>query len=146
MPDNLLESLKYIDGEWEGEIEFPVLGNNILLVIDANELNGPSKNQQEKFSWLHDNIATLMESVEESLYLYYQDQLKSYTKKLGKKVHTLMPKIKSSQEVWQYVFEPGIYIAPDEDNEIHLEYECSFDEENGLRIIIKDGKILKVCL
>ncbi len=26
MPDNLLESLEYIDGEWEGEIEFPILG------------------------------------------------------------------------------------------------------------------------
>jgi hypothetical protein len=87
-----------------------------------------------------------MASIEESLYQYYQDQLKNYTKKLGKKVHKLMPKLKSSDKVWQYVFEPGIYIAPDEDNEIHLEYECSFDEENGLRIIIKDGKILKVCL
>ncbi len=95
---------------------------------------------------MHDNIATLMVSVEESLYQYYQDQLKNYTKKLGKKIHTLMPKIKSPQEVWQYVFEPGIYIAPDEDNEIHLEYECSFDEENGLRVIIKDGEISKVSL
>ena len=146
MPDNLLESLEYIDGEWEGEIEFPILGKEILLVIDANELNGPSSNQQEKLNWMHDNIATLMVSVEESLYQYYQDQLKNYTKKLGKKIHTLMPKIKSPQEVWQYVFEPGIYIAPDEDNEIHLEYECSFDEENGLRVIIKDGEISKVSL
>ena len=146
MPHNLLPSLEFIDGEWEAEITFPIFGENTLLVVDANEVDGPTQDQKEKLNWLHENINTLNNDIESALYQYYQDQSEHYHKKLGKQASELMPVLGTAQDIWNQVFEPGIYIAPDEDNEIHLEYECSFDEENGLRVIIKDGKISKVCL
>lgn len=146
MPHNLLKSLEYVDGEWEAEVTFPNLGKDILLVVDANELDGPSVDQKEKLNWLYENISTLIHDIENALYQYYQEQRENYHTKLGEKSQELMPTISSAAEVWNHVFEPGIYIAPDEDNEIHLEYECSFDEENGLRVIIQDGKVSKVSL
>ncbi len=146
MPHNLLQSLEFIDGEWEAEVSFPVLGENTLLVLEANELDGPSENQKEKLNWLYENIQTLITDIESAVFQYYQDQFEGYHQKLGKQASQLMPTLNAAKDVWNQVFEPGIYIAPDEDNEIHLEYECSFDEENGLRVIIIDGKISKVCL
>ena len=109
-------------------------------------LTAHHKTKKDKLNWLYENINTLITDVENALYLYYQEQLEGYHFRLKEKADELMPVISRSEKVWNHVFEPGIYIAPDEDNEIHLEYECSFDEENGLRVIIRDGKISKISL
>lgn len=58
-----------------------------------------------------------------------------------------MPKLFAPNEVWNYITEPGVFMFPeDEGGELHLEYECTFDVEHGLRVVIKNGKILRVGL
>ncbi len=146
MPHNLLQSLEYTDGEWEAEVAFPILGDDILLVIDANELNGPSDAQKKQLNWLYENIESLFPKVEKSIFNYYQEKFDIYREGLAEHADEFMPKLETQSEVWSHVFEPGIYISFDDDNEIHLEFECCFDEENGLRVIIKDGEIQQVCL
>ncbi|WP_430459186.1 DUF6985 domain-containing protein [Shewanella baltica] len=43
--------------------------------------------------------------------------------------------------------EPGVFIFPeDEGGETHIEYECTFDIEHGLRVIFKNGRLIKVGL
>jgi hypothetical protein len=146
MLDELLEQLEYDDVVWEGEVSFPVLGNDVLLVIDASEHENPSNSQIEKLAWLAENIQQIYPSIEANIFTYYKSVFDVYRKALGEYSDELMPLLSNSSEVWGLVTEPGIYIAPDyEGNEIHLEYECTFDVEHGLRVIIKNGKVARVC-
>ena len=145
MLDELLEQLEYDQGAWEGEVVFPVLGTDVLLVIDASEHENPSDAQKEKLAWLAENIQQIYPSIEENVFAYYKSVFEVYRDALGEYADELMPLLSNSSEVWGVVTEPGIYIAPDyEGNEIHIEYECTFDVEHGLRVIIKNGKIARV--
>jgi hypothetical protein len=145
MLDELLEQLEYDQGAWEGEVEFPVLGSDVLLVIDASEHENPSDAQKANLAWLAENIKKIYPSIEESVFAYYKSVFDVYREALGEYAEELMPLLSKSSEVWGVVTEPGIYIAPDfEGNEIHIEYECTFDVEHGLRVIISNGKVTRV--
>jgi hypothetical protein len=141
----LLDQLEYDQGAWEGEVEFPVLGRDVLLVVDASEHENPSDAQKEKLDWLAKNIQLIFPSIEENVFGYYQSVFDVYREALGEYADELMPLLSRSSEVWDTVTEPGIYIGPDyQGNEIHIEYECTFDVEHGLRVVIINGKVARV--
>lgn len=145
MINDLLNALSYDDEAWEGEVSFPVLGDDVLLFIDASEDKKPTQAQTDKLAWLHDNIAALFPTIEARLYEYYQASCDRYRKKLGPDAQTLMPELNSQADVWEFVSDPGIYIGPDSDgDELQLEYECTFDVEHGLRLVILDNEIIYV--
>lgn len=145
MINDLLKQLSYDDEAWEGEVSFPVLGDDVLLFIDASENKNPTDTQVAKLTWLADNLSMLFPSVEQAVYEYYQASSKSYRKSLGSYADELMPMMTDCADVWSYVSDPGIYIGPDSDgNEIQLEYECTFDVEHGLRVVISDNEITYV--
>lgn len=145
MLNELLKKLDYDDETWEGEVSFPVLGDDVLLFIDASENKEPSVSQVSKLTWLLENIQTIFPTVEQRIYEYYQDAYPVCRKTLGAYAEELMPTLESSAGIWGVVSDPGIYIGPDSDgNEIQLEYECTFDVEHGLRVVILDNDITYV--
>jgi hypothetical protein len=145
MINDLLKQLSYDDEAWEGEVTFPVLGDDVLLFIDASENKEPSQSQITKLTWLLENIQTVFPTVEQRVYEYYLDAFSKCRNSLGGYADELMPVLENSAGIWGVVSDPGIYIGPDSDgNEIQLEYECTFDMEHGLRVVILDNEITYV--
>ena len=145
MFEEIIKQLKY-DGEiWEAELSFPMLGDGVLLSIESGNPNEISRHQKELLEWIYINIEKVYPKVQKSVFIYYKENSETYRSALGEYADELMPIISNESEVWEYVSEPGIYISDDEEsNEIHLEYECSFDLEHGLRVVLENGSIKRV--
>ena len=140
----LIEQLKPEDCDLEGEVDFPVLGNTILS-IGLPEDNEVEEAQKLTLNWFHQAIPELHAQIEDAVFDYYQSSLQGYHKKLGAKAGKLMPELQDKADVWLYVIEPGIFIFPeDEGGALHLEFECTFDQDNGLRVVFNNEQLLRV--
>ena len=142
--ETLIEQLKPEDCDLEGEVDFPVLGNT-LLSIGLPENNEVEETQKLALKWFYQEIPKLYPQIENAVFDYYQSSMKAYHKKLAAKAGKLMPELQDKADVWLYVSEPGIFIFPqDEGGELHLEFECSFDQDNGLRVVFSNEQLLRV--
>ncbi|MFW1331625.1 DUF6985 domain-containing protein [Vibrio parahaemolyticus] len=145
--DNLIEQLELTGNDLEGEVEFPVLGNNVLFTIGLSEASEVEPSHRESITWLYNNISNVFPEIERAVFEYYQSVLPDYHLGLGDYADQLMPNIKESSDVWCYVTDPGVFIFPKvEGGEIHIEFECTFDAEHGLRVVFKEEKLLRVGL
>ncbi len=145
MIQDIINKLEYDDGELSIECSFPILGDDVLIVFDAVDESSLSEKQIKQLSWAYQNIESMYPEIEKQIYAYYLESSPSYRKGLGNQSNELMPELSQPKDVWNYVSEPGIWIMSDEDaNDIHIEYECTFDEENGLRVVINNQAIQRV--
>lgn len=142
----LIEQLKPQDCDLEGEVDFPVLGNT-LLTIGLPEDNEVEQTQKLTLNWFYQSIPELHAQIENAVFDYYQSSMQDYHKTLGAKAGKLMPELQNKKDVWLYVIEPGIFIFPhDEGGELHLEFECTFDQDNGLRVVFNSEQLLRVAI
>jgi hypothetical protein len=145
--DNIIDQLEMVGHDLEGEVTFPVLGENVLFTLGLSGSGAIEPSHKESIDWLYKNISDVFPSIEEAIFEYYLSVLPDYHLGLGEYAEELMPRIKNSRDVWNHVTEPGVFIFPeDEGGETHIEYECTFDIEHGLRVIFKNGKLIKVGL
>ncbi|NIY87371.1 DUF6985 domain-containing protein [Vibrio campbellii] len=145
--DNLIEQLKITGNDLEGEVKFPMLGNNVLFTIGLSETSEIEPSHRESITWLYNNIANVFPLVEQAVFEYYQSVLPDYHLGLGDYADKLMPHIKEPSDVWCYVTDPGVFVFPEaEGGEIHIEFECTFDAEHGLRVVFKEENLLRVGL
>lgn len=141
---SLLNKLERDDMDLEGEVSFPALGENVLLTI-ALEDDQPSPYQVDTLKWFFDSIKCLLPEIEQAIYEYYIKVQPDYHIGLGELSEELMPTLSNKNEIWNHITEPGIFIFPEsEGGELHLEYECSFDTENGLRVKFNNRKLIGV--
>jgi len=142
MINDIIDNLKYEDGELAIECPFPVIGNDVLIVIDANSDKVCSDSQVKQLTWLYSNIEALYPKVEAALFSYCLDESAKFRhQQQAKSTNTGA----DQAEVWNEVSQPGIWIRSDlHDAAIHLEYECSFDAENGVRVVIENGEVTSV--
>ena len=139
---SILEKLETDGMDLEGETSFPVLGDNVLVTIALSGSNEPHSSQVDTLNWFHNSIQSLYPEIEKTIYDYYMASLPNYHIGLGELSSELMPSLKDKSEVWKYVTEPGIYIFPEnEGGDLHLEYECTFDVDHGLRVKFVDRKL-----
>jgi len=145
--DNIVDQLERIGHDLEGEVTFPVLGKNVLFTLGLSGTDIVEQLHKESIDWLYQNIANVFPIMEKAIFDYYMSVLPDYHLGLQECADELMPRLKEPVEVWKYVTEPGVFIFPeDEGGEIHIEYECTFDIEHGLRVIFKNGVLVKVGL
>ncbi|MFB2648578.1 DUF6985 domain-containing protein [Shewanella mangrovisoli] len=145
--EKIIDQLELTGHDLEGEISFPALGESVLFTIGLSGSGEIEQSHKDSINWLYNNIELELPKIEEAIFLYYQRVLPDYHLGLGEYADELMPKLSAPNEVWNYVTEPGVFMLPeDEGGELHLEYECTFDVEHGLRVVIKNGKILRVGL
>lgn len=145
--DNIIDQLEMVGHDLEGEVTFPVLGENVLFTLGLSGSGVIEPSHKESIDWLYKNISDVFLSIEEAIFEYYLSVLPDYHLGLGEYAEELMPRIKNSRDVWNHVTEPGVFIfSEDEGGETHIEYECTFDIEHGLRVIFKNGKLIKVGL
>jgi hypothetical protein len=85
--------------------------------------------------------------IEKAVFDYYISVLPDYHLGLEGYAEELMLKLKQPAEVWNHVTDPGVFIFPeDEGGETYIKFECTFDDEHGLRVIFSNGKLIKVGL
>ncbi len=145
--DNIIDQLEMVGNDLEGEVTFPVLGENVLFTLGLSGTSVVEPLHKESINWLHKNIADLFPIMEKAVFDYYISVLPDYHLGLEEYAEELMPNLKEPAEVWNYVIEPGVFIFPeDEGGETHIEFECTFDVEHGLRVIFSNGKLIKVGL
>ena len=141
----ILALLEHDFDELTTECAFPMLGDDVLIVFDATHGDSVSLRQRAEFEWLHQNIETLYPDVEAQVFAYYQAERERYHSQLKGDADRAMPLLHNPSDVWKQVTHPGIWIrGDDKNNEIHLEYECSFDRDDGLRVVIADREIKRV--
>ncbi|PAJ71788.1 hypothetical protein CJF42_24860 [Pseudoalteromonas sp. NBT06-2] len=145
--DNIIDQLEKIGNDLEGEVIFPILGENVLFTLGLSRTGVVERSHKESINWLHNNIADLFPIIEKAVFDYYISVLPDYYLGLEECAEELMPKIHEPEQVWNHVTDPGVFIFPEEEGgETHLEFECTFDVEHGLRVIFKNGKLMKVGL
>jgi len=145
--DNIIEQLEMVGNDLEGEVTFPVLGENILFTLGLSGTGVVEPLHKEAINWLHKNIADFFPIIEKAVFDYYILVLPDYHLALEEYAEELMPKLKEPAKVWNHVTDPGVFIFPeDEGGETHIEFECTFDVEHGLRVIFSKGKLIKVGL
>ena len=145
--DKIIAQLELVNHDLEGEISFPVLGEHVLFALGLSGTGAIEQSHKDSINWLYNNIEREHLSIENAIFKYYLSVLPEYHLGLGECADNLMPKLSSSEDIWNYVTEPGVFIFPeDEGGETHIEYECTFDVEHGLRVVIKNGNILRVGL
>ncbi|NVK12389.1 MAG: hypothetical protein HWD83_10315 [Gammaproteobacteria bacterium] len=141
----ILASLEHDFDELTTECTFPMLGDDVLVVFDAAHGDTVSEKQKAEFEWLHQNIEKLYPQVEAQVFAYYQSEQERHRAQLTGDADRAMPLLQNQSDVWSQVTHPGIWIRSDEkNNEIHLEYECSFDKDDGLRVVIANREIERV--
>ena len=144
--DALIEQLQPEDCDLEAEVDFPVLGNTILT-IGLAESGNIEETQKHSLNWFYQAIPELHAEIQTAVFEYYQSSMARYRKKLSGKADKLMPALQNQDNVWLYVTEPGIFIFPqDEGGELHLEFECSFDKDNGLRVVFENEQLVRVAI
>ena len=145
MIKDIVDNLEYEDGELSIECPFPTLGDDVHIVFDANDQGACSGSQLKQFTWLYENIASIYPEIEKVLFEYYIKSSPSYREGLGELADELMPELSSSAQVWNQITEPGIWVMSDDDGtDIHLEYECTFDVEKGVRVVLNNERIKRV--
>lgn len=144
---DLIDGLERCDDDLEGEIALPKFGNNVLLTIAIGDVGTVSQAQRKSLSSFHESIQEHYPNIERAIFQYYQTVMPTFREALGKYADELMPVLASQSQIWDQVTDPGIFIFPDEEGgELHLEYECSFDVEHGLRVVFQNNHIIRVGL
>lgn len=145
--DKIIEQLTRGGADLEGEVAFPILGDNVLFTVGLSDTGNVEPLHKESINWLYRHISDLFPNIEQAIFDYYLAVLPDYHLGLGEYAVELMPHLKSAEEIWNHVTEPGVFIFPEEEGgEVHIEYECRFDIEHGLRVIFKNEKLLRVGL
>jgi len=145
--DNIIDQLEMVGHDLEGEVTFPILGENVLFTLGLSGTGVVETLHKESIDWLYKNITDVFPVMEKAIFDYYISVLPDYHLGLEEYAEELMPYLKEPSEIWSHVTEPGVFIFPeDEGGETHIEYECTFDVEHGLRVIFKNGNLVKVGL
>jgi len=140
--ETLIRQLELNEHDLEGEVCFPKLGDNVLLTIALSGGVAVHPSQKHTLDWFYRSIEILYPTIEKAIFEYYVAVLPDYHFGLGDCANELMPQLSSQEDIWNYVTDPGIFIFPeDEGGELHLEYECSFDVEHGLRVVFEGHKL-----
>lgn len=128
-----LLALEKIGPFLKGEIWFNKYKRLIKIIIEANSIAEVTEKQKKAIENFEKWNNELFERMEEPLFKYYQNTLKS--------TGSTEPVIGSSEKVWDFI-NPGTIVIPEDINEnnyIFTEFGCEWEKEHGLTITIKNG-------
>lgn len=123
------------------EVEVPFLDNKKYIFTFQDLLDDPEPDQFEEA--IQKFLSLTLKDREETnqyIFAYYQDFVES----VGEDVFDFTIDDKSS--VWQFVHPRQIYVSRrHKDNSVYIQIaaECDWEEEHGLQIVYKEGRILK---
>lgn len=133
---------------WEGCIAVPGLGQAVHLMIETEE-GPPVGPQREAFRFYRKEIPALLPQIESAIFDYYNQVLDTYRAAIGPRhADRLAPRLQSPAEIWQLLSAPGILIQHLVEHELRiaLQWECTWDVENGLQVELEGRNISRVGL
>lgn len=122
---------------YEGTIPFDLLNQDITILLD--ESDGPD------FAYAETCVKALNQLSDQAIDRLCEASLR-YCYDFCDIVGEEPPKINASREILMYIEPNSMIIEKVEDDSvvIHLELECSWEEEHGLEWLIKDEQVLYV--
>lgn len=144
--DPVLGDLKWDEFYWEGQVDIPEFGKMSLTVdtdSDSNLRKLPDDKQRAALKAFVAGAARLHAAIEEANFKYFQGARQSYEQS-GMPV----PKVQSAQKLWKHLSSPGLAIPPQRGKswKIELTFACTWEEEHGHLVGIRDGKVAYVGL
>lgn len=144
LTDPVLGNLKWREFTWEGAIDVPAFGGMSLTVetdTDNNFRKLPDDKQRNALKKFLAGASKIHDAVEQANFKYLQRVRKNYEES-----GIPVPKVSSADKLWKQLSDPAMTIPPQRGRswKIELTWNCSWDEEHGHAVYIRDGKVVKV--
>lgn len=145
----LMDEIRFEGYSWKTKIEISLFGNmtQTTLDLDGEKDEKPSKFQIKAVEKLIDNIDTISHEIPHKIFEYYMANIDEYRDRFGDSADTYMPIIESADALKNLVKIQSIYVRDSFDDissKIGILFQCMFEFEHGLAIVIDDGEITDV--
>jgi hypothetical protein len=146
LKDPVFGNLKWDDFAWEGTLSVPGFGRLALTVEADNDLNlrtAPDARQHNAMQKFLAGAKELRKAIEQANFKYLQRVRKGYDDS-GMPV----PQVSSPDKLWRYLSTPAVVVPPQRGRSwrVELTWNCTWDEEHGHLVGIRDGKVVHVGL
>lgn len=131
------------DQTWNRTLEWEFLGQQfeVELIVEGNDENEAiAPEQREAFA----QLSEVTPRVEQGIFDYYFEILDDFRSRFQTDVDTRMPIIKDKSELLKIINPTGIIfpsVLVARQLSIGFLFECSWDPEEGLGVLLRDGKI-----
>lgn len=146
MKDELFGELQY-DYLWEGKVIIKLYGleYNINLNIDGEEDEMISEIQRDSFVQYFKNEDDISKQIEKAVFEYYKSIYMFKREKNDKNILKKIPKVTNSEEMVNLI-KPINFGIPETDNEreIDILFNCTWDFDLGMGIRIVNEKVVKI--
>lgn len=132
---------------WEGKARLPSLGKNVALSVESDEGEPPTKEQQQAYQSLQAMDDSLREAVEQASYRYYRKVRPNYLEQFDEDESPgKMPQLSEAADIWRLSSRPTVHIpaAQGKGWRAELGFNCSWDEEHGHEVVLRNGKVVHV--
>lgn len=133
----------HFDLFWEGASPIEGLGDVVHIRIDS-ELSPPSTDQRNRLSEFARTFQSIRPYVEIALFQYYttvrDEYVLSYT---GTSALESVPELATASEIWTLLSDPAVFVT-NHDDQIVVRWECEWDIEHGIEVVLERGKVLSV--
>jgi hypothetical protein len=145
LKDPVLGNLKWKDLAWEGRVVVPGFGK-LPLTVETDHFDPrqpPSDKHRIALKSLLASARKLRKAVEQANFNYLQRVRENYEDS-----DMPVPKVSSPEKLWRYLSSPGLIIPLQRGKSwrIELVWNCTWDEEHGHLVGIRDGKVAHVGL
>jgi hypothetical protein len=145
LKDPVLGNLTWKDLAWEGRVVVPGFGR-LPLTVETDHFDPrqpPSEKHQTALKKLIASGSSLRKKVEQANFKYLQRVRKNYEDS-----DMPVPKVSSPEKLWRYLRSPALIIPLQRGKSwrVELTWNCTWDEEHGHLVGIRDGKVVHVGL
>ena len=148
MKDELFGELSY-DYLWEGKTKIKLYGTeyNLSLNIDGEEDDEIRQIQRESFIYYKKNENDIAKQIEEGIYNYYKSIYKYIRERNDVNISEKVPDVINYLDMKKLI-KPITFCIPylddDENREIDILFECTWDFDLGMGVRIRNEKITKI--
>ena len=148
MKDELFGELSY-DYLWEGKTKIKLYGTeyNLSLNIDGEEDDEIRQIQRESFIYYKKNENDIAKQIEEGIYNYYKSIYKYIRERNDVNILEKVPDVINYLDMKKLI-KPITFCIPylddDENREIDILFECTWDFDLGMGVRIRNEKIIKI--
>lgn len=130
---------------WQTTLYFEIFDGEAKLSVYGEE-SGPEEWQQSLFDKFYVSQGELKPKIYLAIFNYYQSVAPEYRAQLGDDYLDYAPDIQDVSEIKRLLVPDSIFISDSspENEAIGILFECSWEPEHGLGVLVKHGNIEEI--